>query len=250
MSDSTLPALDAGRWRAEIAARLDRRWIGAASAYAAVLTAVIVVGDHAGHELPAFIFFTLFNFSTVLLTLAVLTVPLVAVAHGVSAWLAYPAACFAIAAIGTVLGIVIEANCGCPSRPLHAMVVGHLYGLSLLFPPGVLYVYASGAAYDGKVLRMLESERAAETDRLARQRLQTELASVDHDLILRGLRLALAVRARDDARADALLAAVSAYLRLAQQRGSSEPERIAAAQAELRQACASLVEAPAQQVIA
>jgi hypothetical protein len=58
------------------------------------------------------------------------------------------------------------------------------------------------------------------------------------------------VRAREAAQAEALLEAVTAYLRLAQQRGSSEPGRIAAALAELRQACASRVGEPAQQVIA
>ncbi|HUG22778.1 hypothetical protein [Piscinibacter sp.] len=250
MSRSTLAPLDWRRWRADVVARLDRRWICAASAYAAVLTAVIVVGDNSGHELAAFIFYTLFSFSTVLLTLAVLAVALVAVARGISVWVAYPAAGFAIAAIGTVLGLVIEANCGCPPQPLHVMVVGHLYALSLLCPPAVLYVYASSATHDQKVLRALEAERAAEADRLAQQRLQTELASVDHDLVLRALRLALTVRTRDAAQAEALLEAVTAYLRLAQQRGTSEPGRIAAAWAELRQACSSPAGVPAQQVIA
>jgi hypothetical protein len=47
-----------------------------------------------------------------------------------------------------------------------------------------------------------------------------------------------------------LLVAVTAYLRLAQQRGTSEPGRIAAALAELRQACSSPAGVPALQVIA
>ena len=51
-------------------------------------------------------------------------------------------------------------------------------------------------------------------------------------------------------KAEALLEAVTTYLRLAQQRGCSEPRRIAAALDELRQACASRVGEPLQQVIA
>lgn len=250
MSGSALAPFDWRGWRGDVVERLDRRWIGVASAYAAVLTVVIVVGDNAGHELAAFIFYTLFSFSTVMLTLAVLAVTLVAVARGISVWVAYPAAGFAIAAIGTVLGIVIEAHCGCPPRPLHAMIVGHLYALSLLCPPALVYVYASSAACDGKVLRALEAERAAEADRLAQRRLQTELATVDHDLVLSALRLALSVRAQDAAQAQALLETVTSYLRLAQQRGASEPARIEAALAELKQACSSRGGVTAQQVIA
>ena len=252
MSRSALAQFDWPGWRADVVERLDRRWIGAGSAYAAVFTAVPFVGPgNAGHELAAFVFYTLFNFSTVMVTMAVLAVALVAVARGISVWVAYPAAGFAVAALGSVLGVVIEANCGClPPRDLHAMVVYHLCLLSLLCPPAVLYVYASSATYDEKVLRALEAERATEAERLAQQRLQTELATVDHDLVLRALRLALTVRASEAAQAEALLEAVTAYLRLAQQRGSSEPGRIAAALAELRQACASRVGEPAQQVIA
>lgn len=226
-------------WRADVAARLDRRWIGAALAYAAVLTTFILMGDNTGHELAAFIFYTLFGFSTVMLTLAVLAVALVAVARGVSVWGAYTAAGGAIAAIGTVLGIVIETQCGCPPRPLPLMIAGHLWALSHLLPPAVLYVYASSATRDEELLRFLEAERAAEAARLAQQRLHTELATVDHDLVLSALRLALTMRAHDAPRAQALLEAVAGYLRLAQQRGSSEPGRIAAALADLRRACAS-----------
>jgi hypothetical protein len=86
-----------------------------------------------------------------------------------------------------------------------------LYFLSFLCPPAVLYVYASSAAHDAKVLRALEAERAAEAERLARQRLQTELATVDHDLVLRAMRLALTA-ARERGRASgSLLEAVTAY---------------------------------------
>lgn len=250
MSGSAWAPFDWRDWRSDVIARLDRRWVGAATAYAVVLTAVLVVGDNAGHERAAFIFYTLFSFCTVMLTLAVLAVALVAVARGLSVWVAYPAAGFVITAIGTVLGIVIEANCGCPPRTLHAMIAGYSRPLLDLLPPAVLYVYASSATYDQKVLRTLEAERTAAADRLAQQRLQTELATVDPDLVLSALRLALAVRAHDAARAHALLEAVTAYLRLAQQRGTSEPGRIAAALAELRQACSSPAGGPAQQVVA
>ncbi len=173
--------------------------------------------------------------------LAVLAVALVAVARGIPAWVAYPAAGLAVAAIGMVLGVVIEANFLYPPRPMYAMLVGHLYALSVMCPLALLYVYASSTTHDQKVLRALEAERAVEAERLARQRLQTELATVDHDLVLSALRLALTARAHDDPHVETLLEAVTAYLRLAQQRGSSDPDRIAAALAELRRACSSAV---------
>ena len=108
-------------------------------------------------------------------------------------------------------------------------------------------MYASSATHDEKVLRAVEGERAAEAERLAQERLQIELATVNHDLVLRAMRLALSAPEREAAQAEALLEAVTAYLRVAQQRGSSEPARIAAALAELRQACASRDGEPAQQ---
>ena len=253
MSRSALAQFDWRGWRADVVERLDRRCDRRRVGVRGGLHCRDLRGPGTRwrHELAAFVFATLFNFSTVMVTMAVLAVALVAVARGISVWVAYPAAGLAVAAIGSVLGVVIEANCGCrPRANLHAMVVENLIFLSILCPPAVLYVYASSATYDEKVLRALEAERAAEAERLAQQRLQTELATVDHDLVLRAMRLALTVRAREAAQAEALLEAVTAYLRLAQQRGSSEPGRIAAALAELRQACASRVGEPAQQVIA
>ena len=53
------------------------------------------------------------------------------------------------------------------------------------------------------------------------------------------MRLALSAPPREAAQAEPLLEAVTAYLRVAQQRDSSEPGRIAAALDELRQACAA-----------
>jgi hypothetical protein len=249
MSHSALAQFDWRGWRADVVQRLDRRSIGAGLAYAAIWTSLTFVGPSTDHDLAAFVFYSLFNFSTVMVTVAVLAVALVAVGRGISVWVAYPAAGFAAAAIGSVLGVVIESHCGCPQRQLQSMLVEHLYLLSFLCPLGVLYVYASSARHDERVLRALETERAAEVERLAQQRLQTELATVDHDLVLRAMRLALTADAREAAQ-EALLEAVTAYLRVAQQRGSSEPGRIAAALAELRQACASRGGEPVQQVIA
>ena len=79
----------------------------------------------------------------VMLTLAVLAVALVAVARGISVWVAYPAAALATAAIGSVLGVAIDPYPFLPRRPpppLHAVIVRYLYFLSLLFPSAVLYV--------------------------------------------------------------------------------------------------------------
>lgn len=238
MSRSPSARFDWPAWRADVVERLDRRSLGAGLAYALLATALSFVGPGNDHQLAAFIFYSLFNFSTVLVTLAVLAVALVAVARGASIWVAYPAAGSAIAAIGTVLGVVIESSCGCPPRQLQAMIAAHLYVLSFLCPLALLYVYASSATHDEKALRALEAERAAEAERLARQRLQTELATVDHDLVLQAMRLAQTEHASEPAQAEALLEAVTAYLRAAQQRGASEPGHVAAALAALRRACA------------
>jgi len=225
-------------WRADVVERLDRRSIGAALAWVAILTALTLLGQSASFAAVR----TLLNFSTVMVTLAVLAVALVAVARGISPWVAYPAAGFAVFAIGSLLGLVIDPfqwRATTPTPQLHTMIVAYSYFLVFLCPFAVLYVYASRATHDAKVLRALEAERAAEAERLARQRLQTELATVDHDLVLRAMRLALTARASGVAEAPALLEAVTAYLRAAQQRGSSEPERVAAALRELKEACAS-----------
>jgi len=254
MSRSALARFDWPGWRADVVERLDLRSIGVGSAWAAALTAESLMGPPDGRAWEVVVALrTLSNFSTVMVTLTVLAVALVAVARGTSGWVAYPAAGFAALAIGAVIGVVIDPwhwLADTPTPSLHAMIVGHLYFLSLLCPPAVLFVYASSATHDEKVLRTVETERAAEAERLARQRLQIELATVDHDLVLRAMRLALTAHAGEAAQAEALLEAVTAYLRAAQQRGSSEPGRIAAALAELRQACASRDGEPAQLAIA
>ena len=224
-------------WRADVVERLDRRSIVAALAWVAILTALTLLGQSASFAALR----TLLNFSTVMVTLAVLAVALVAVARGISPWVAYPAAGLAVFAIGSVLGLLIDPfhwGATTPTPQLRTMIVAYSYFLVFLCPFAVLYVYASRATHDAKVLRTLESERAAEAERLVRQRLQTELATVDYELVLRAMRLTLTAHANEGAQTDALLEAVTAYLRAAQQRGASESERITAALAELRQACA------------
>ena len=238
MSRSALARFDWRGWRADVVERLDRRSIGAALAWVAIFTALTLLGQSATFAALR----TLLNFSTVMVTLAVLAVALVAVARGISPWVAYPAAGFAAFAIGSVLGLVIDPfhwRAITPTPQLHTMIVAHSYFLVFLSPFAVLYVYASRAGHDAKILRAVEAKRVAEAERLARQRLQTELATVDHDLVLRAMRLALTAHSSEGAQPEALLEAVTAYLRAAQQRGSSEPERVAAALRELKEACAS-----------
>lgn len=112
--------------------------------------------------------------------------------------------------------------------------------LATSLPGAEFYVFASNAKHRARLLRAAEAERVAEAERLAQQRLQAELASIDHDLVLTVLRHALGLRASHPVRADGLLRTVAEYLRAAQQRGRSDPQRIATALAELRQeACAA-----------
>jgi hypothetical protein len=255
MSRSASAPFDWPGWRADVVARLDRRSIIAGLAFAVVWSALNFVGhrNEWGDAVVRVAMLTLFMLSAAMVTLAVLAVALVAVARGISVWLAYPVAGVAVVALGLVIGLVIDPFswfAKTPPKHLHAMIVGYLFALSFLVPPAVLYVYASSARYDQKVLRAVEAERAAEAERLARQRLEIELATVDHDLVLKAMRQALNARAHEAAQAQALLEAVTAYLRVAQQRGSSEPGRIAAALAELRQACAIRAGEPAQHLIA
>jgi len=239
MSGSASARFDWPGWRADVFERVDRRSIGVGSAWATACTAGALVGPW-DMDVVKFAFLALFSFSIVMMTLVVLTVALVADARGISPWVAYPAAGFAALAIGLVLSVVIDPSLGTRPWPLsQAEILWHLsILLAMLCPPAVLYVYASSATYNDKVLRALEAERVVEAERLVRQRLQTELATVDHDLVLRAMRLALTAHAREAVEAEVLLAAVTAYLRAAQQRGSSEPERVAAALRELKEACA------------
>lgn len=241
MNPLAVARFDWSGWRADVAERIDRCSITVAAALVAISSANMVFlgvpNDFATVALR-----TLWHASTVIATLGVLAVGMVVVTRGVSAWLAYPAAGLAAIAIGVVLGLVIDHRhwlSSTPSPPWHAMIMGHLYFLSFLVPPAVLYVYASTAARDAKVLRAAEVEQAAEAERLARERLQTELATVDHELVLKAMRLALEEPDPAAGQAQSLLDAVTAYLRAAHQRDSSEPGCLAAALNELKKACAS-----------
>jgi len=246
MSRASSAPFDWACWRAEVVERLDRRSIGVLSAWVALSMGLQLAGpgDADGVARHA-----LFKVSLLLLTLAVCAVALVAVARGISAWVVYPATALATAVIVSVLGVAIDPYrflAATPSPPLQAVIVRYLYFLSLLGPFAVLYAYASSATHDDKALRAVEAERAAEEERLARQRLQIELATVDHDLVLRAMRLALSAPPHEAAQAEPLLEAVTAYLRVAQQRDSSEPGRVTAALDELRQACARRGAEPVQ----
>lgn len=246
MSSLTSARFDAAGWRADVVARLDRRSIGVVAAWVALSMALQLVGPNEAGRVASH---ALFIVSMLSLTLVALAVALVAVARGISAWVAYPAAALATVVIVSVLGVAIDPYrffAVTPAPSLHAVVVRYLYFLSLLGPFAALYVYASGASHDDKALRAVEAERAAEAERLARQRLQIELATVDHDLVLQAMRLALHAPAREAAQAEPLLEAVTAYLRVAQQRDASEPGGVAAALAELRRACARRGAEPAQ----
>lgn len=168
--------------------------------------------------------------------LLALTVAMVAVARGASRWLAY--------ALVVVIGTVTTAAVGLAFDPADFLyriasprwvAVTYALGLSMLAAPAVVYVVQSNAAQSANALRRLETERMTEAERLAQQRLQTQLATIDHDLVLTALRLARAAPPR----AEALLAAVSTYLRAAQQRESSDPDAVATSLAALRGLCAS-----------
>ena len=99
-----------------------------------------------------------------------MAVALVAVARGVSAWVAYPAAALGSAVIVSVLGVAIDPYrflAATPSPPLQAVIVRYLYFLSLLGPFAVA-VCAMRAARPTttRSLRAVEAERAAEAERL------------------------------------------------------------------------------------
>ena len=234
-------------WRSDVLQRIDRPVIfGALACAAACMAFQSVVPRALGPEaikLVAVAARTLSWLVAVAVSLVALAVAMVAVVRGVSPWLAYPAAAVAVALVTTATALALHPYAWIvitPTPRFPSILASNLALLLLLLgPPAVFYVHASSAANHQRLLRALDTERAAEAERLAQQRLQTELATVDHDLVLTAMRLALAVRTAEPARSDALLLAATTYLRAAQQRGSSEPERVAAALRELKEACAS-----------
>jgi len=229
------PRVDWRGWRSAIAERLDRRTIVAALA----LSTFSVVFETLNPAFRARYLFPLivYDFTRVMATVLMLAVAMVAVARGTSRWVAYPLVALAAATLTVVGALVIDPNNWLfkMSSP-RWVAISYLLGTLFLLVPAILFVYHSNAARNESALRRLETERSAEAERLARQRLQTELATIDHDLVLTAMRLALA---SPPGEAQALLAAVSTYLRLAQQRDSTDPEGVATALAGLRRRCAS-----------
>ncbi|HKX44981.1 MAG TPA: hypothetical protein VJO99_27735 [Burkholderiaceae bacterium] len=183
----------------------------------------------------------LLSLMTTMETVLSFAVATVAVARGASGWLAYPLALAAAATLGTATSMAL-APYPFPYLTRTAgvsrfVLMNLAFVLPGLLPVAQLYVFASNARHRARLLHAAESERAAEAERLAQQRLQAELASIDHALVLAALRHALGWRPSRPERADALLALVAEYLRAAQQRGGSDPQRIAKSLAELRRAC-------------
>ena len=158
----------------------------------------------------------------------------------------------ATAVNGSVLGVAFDPYrlpAATPSPPLQAVIVRHLYFLALLWPVCRPVCLCEQRDPRREGLARVEAERAAEEERLAQQRLQIELATVDHELVLRAMRLALSAPPHEAAQAETLLEAVTEYLRVAQQRDSSEPVGHGALD-ELRQACARRGAEPAQRATA
>ena len=112
-----------------------------------------------------------------------------------AAWMAYALAGVVIVTAAAAADLAFAPyawKVGTANRHIPATVVAHLTILSMLLAPAaVFYVCASNAAHHARLLRSLDIERAAEAERLVQQRLQTELATIDHDLVLTGMRLAL-----------------------------------------------------------
>jgi len=184
---------------------------------------------------------SLYWLAVVTVTVLALAASMVAVARGARPWMAYALAGVVIAAAAAAADLAFAPyawKVGTENRQIPATVVAHLTILSMLLAPAaVFYVCASNAAHEARLLRSLDIERAAEAERLVQQRLQTELATIDHDQVLTGMRLALPLMAREPAHAEELLGAVTAYLRAAHQRGAIDGRGVTAALDELRQLC-------------
>jgi len=233
-------AVDWRGWRSDIARRLDRAAIVGAFGLA-VFSLALMHFEHGNLDRGVFASRSLYWITTVSVTLLALATSMVAVARGARPWMAYALAGVAIVAAAAAADLAFAPyawKVGTASRQIPATVVAHLTILSMLLAPAaVFYVCASNAANEARLLRSLDIERAAEAERLVQQRLQTELATIDHDLVLTGMRLALVLLARQAAQAEELLGAVTAYLRAAHQRGASDGRGVTAALDELRQLC-------------
>ena len=218
------PRVDWRGWRSDVARRLDRAVIVGAFGLTAFSVALMHF-EHANVDTAVVAARSLYWLTTVSVTVLALAASMVAVARGARGWIAYALAGVVIvtAAAAADLAFVPYAwKVGTANRHFPATVVAHLTIMSMLLAPAaIFYVCASNAAHHARLLRSLDIERAAVTERLVQQRLQTELATIDHDLVLTAMRLVLPLLASGAAQAQELLGAVTAYLRVAQQRGVS-----------------------------
>jgi len=229
-------------WRVDIARRLDRATLVGAFGLT-VFCVALMHFEHTNIDPAVLLARSLYWLTTVAVAALALATSMVAVARGARPWMAYALAAAVIATAAAAADLAFAPyvwKVGAGNRHLAATVAAHLTTLSMfLAPAAVFYVCASNAAHQARLLRSLDVERAAEAERLVQQRLQTELATIDHDLVLTGMRLALPpLLAREAAQAEELLGAVTAYLRVAHQRGVSNAQAVTAALDELRQLCA------------
>jgi len=234
------PRADWRGWRSDVARRLDRPVIVGAFGLA-VFSVALMLFEHANVDPAVLAARSLYWLAVVTVTVLALAASMVAVARGARPWMAYALAGVVIAAAAAAADLAFAPyawKVGTENRQIPATVVAHLTILSMLLAPAaVFYVCASNAAHEARLLRSLDIERAAEAERLVQQRLQTELATIDHDQVLTGMRLALPLMAREPAHAEELLGAVTAYLRAAHQRGAIDGRGVTAALDELRQLC-------------
>jgi hypothetical protein len=234
------PRADWRGWRSDVARRLDRPVIVGAFGLA-VFSVALMHFEHANVDPAVLAARSLYWLAVVTVTVLALAASMVAVARGARPWMAYALAGVVIAAAAAAADLAFAPyawKVGTENRQIPATVVAHLTILSMLLAPAaVFYVCASNAAHEARLLRSLDIERAAEAERLVQQRLQTELATIDHDQVLAGMRLALPLMAREPVHAEELLGAVTAYLRAAHQRGAIDGRGVTAALDELRQLC-------------
>ena len=234
------PRADWRGWGADVARRIDRAAMVGAFGLA-VAGVALMHFEHANVDPAVLAARSLYWLAVVTVTVLALAASMVAVARGARPWMAYALAGVVIAAAAAAADLAFAPyawKVGTENRQIPATVVAHLTILSMLLAPAaVFYVCASNAAHEARLLRSLDIERAAEAERLVQQRLQTELATIDHDQVLTGMRLALPLMAREPAHAEELLGAVTAYLRAAHQRGAIDGRGVTAALDELRQLC-------------
>jgi hypothetical protein len=242
------PRVDWRGWRSEVARRIDRTVIVGAFGLAAFCVALMHF-EHANVSAAVVAVRSLYWLITVSVTVLALAASMVAVARGTSAWIAYALAGAVIVTAAGAADLALAPyawKVDSANRHIAATVAAHLTVLSMLLAPAaIFYICASNASYHARLLQSLDIERAAETERLVQQRLQTELATIDHDLVLTGMRLALPLLAREATRADELLGSVTAYLRAAHQRGPIDARGVTAARDELRQFCIDHSQQPA-----